>query len=221
MNQRFHRASRIPFGVVGLAIILILALPVLAHTEFLGSDPEDAALVATLPETVELTFSDTVIEPVAVALTGPDGRDIAEGGASISGEIVTQRLTPEPNPPAGTYTIAFQVSATDGHPLTGEVVFTLEPEEPITTTTEAQPTTSSSTQPTTTAAATTPSTTSPSTTVTPTTSEVSDTSTSTPETSSQDGVSTGAIIGLAGGLGVALALVTLVLTRSVKQRGGN
>lgn len=104
-----------------LVLALALAAPAQAHASLVASSPEDGASVATLPDEVSLTFSQEVRAPAYVVVTGPGG-DLAAGDPAIDGDTVTQAVTAGP---AGDYSLTFRVVSSDGHPITGEVTFTV------------------------------------------------------------------------------------------------
>lgn len=100
------------------------ALPAQAHAGLTGSNPEDGATLTELPDEVVLTFGDAVAKPVTVIVTDPEGTGLQTGDARVAGTEVSQEI--EPGQTAGLHTIAYRVISSDGHPITGQVRFTLE-----------------------------------------------------------------------------------------------
>lgn len=96
-----------------------LAAPASAHASLVGTDPEAGSSIATLPDTVTLTFSQDMRAPAYVVVTGPDG-DVVEGDPTIDGAEVTQAVGAAP---AGDYTLTYRVVSDDGHPVSGSVPF--------------------------------------------------------------------------------------------------
>jgi methionine-rich copper-binding protein CopC len=94
-----------------------------AHDVLISSDPADGATLRSVPSTISFTFDQPVqnFDPV-VSLIGPDGKQYATGTPQISGSVVTGDVAPGP---AGAYTAAYRIVSADGHPVTGEVRFTL------------------------------------------------------------------------------------------------
>lgn len=113
--------------VLCAVMLLAFPLPAAAHNVLIGSDPADGATLSAAPTTLTLTFDQPVVnlEP-AVALIGPDGRRYEQGPPEVAGSTVSTSLAPLG--PAGQYTVGFRVVSADGHPVTGEVRFTLSPE---------------------------------------------------------------------------------------------
>jgi methionine-rich copper-binding protein CopC len=117
--------------------LFVAGAPALAHNSLTGSDPADGARLARPPATVRLTFL-ARLDPARtkVAVTGPDGAVAAGGRPVIAGRTVT---VPFRAGPAGDYEIAYEVPSSDGHPLKGNVRFTLAVGAAVATT--APPTT--------------------------------------------------------------------------------
>jgi methionine-rich copper-binding protein CopC len=107
-----------------LAALLLsvgVATPALAHDALKSSDPAKNAEVESI-EKVTLTFTARVRLP-AVVVTAADGTRHESGKPSVDGAVVTQRLGDAL--PAGKYTIGFRIVSSDGHPVEGEIPFTV------------------------------------------------------------------------------------------------
>ncbi|GAA5045924.1 hypothetical protein HNP84_002527 [Thermocatellispora tengchongensis] len=109
----------LPLAVI--AVLLGLAAPALAHDALKRSDPAKNAEVESVRE-VTLEFTGKVRLPT-VLVTGADGSRHHSGEAEVEGTVVTQAVT-GPLPP-GKYTIAYRVVSSDGHPIEGEIPFTV------------------------------------------------------------------------------------------------
>ena len=219
-------------GVVrGGALALLVGLGValapssaLAHDELVSTDPADGSTVAVAPDEVTLTFGE---KPVAlgaeVRVKSPVGTVVSAGDPVIDGTSVVQAI--DGNRPAGTYTVTWRVTSSDGHPVDGEFTFVAEgatggptPTPSPTTAPTTAPTTVPTTVPTTaptadpTTTATPAPTTSPAPTSTPTpTAPMPDATTPAPGQSDDGGLPVGVLVGtlllvLAGG-GVAWYLL--------------
>jgi hypothetical protein len=72
---------------------------------------------------VTFTFDQPVqnFRPV-VSLIGPDGKQYATGSPAVDGNTVTGTVSAGP---PGAYTAAFRIVSADGHPVTGEIHFTV------------------------------------------------------------------------------------------------
>lgn len=123
MGDSVNRIIRMLLAVtVGLLSVSIGAMPAMAHNSLTGSSPADGARLAQAPATVRLTFLAT-LDPATtkVTVTGPDGSS-AGGAPTIAAKVVTVPFTAGP---AGRYTVAYQVASDDGHPVKGQVRFTV------------------------------------------------------------------------------------------------
>lgn len=108
---------------VAAAAVLGLAGPASAHNVLISSDPADGSTLAKPLTSVSFTFDQPVqnFDPV-VSLIGPDGRQYATGTPAISGNVVTGTVG---TGPAGAYAASFRVVSADGHPVTGQVHFSM------------------------------------------------------------------------------------------------
>ncbi|GAA4186040.1 hypothetical protein GCM10022252_17430 [Streptosporangium oxazolinicum] len=111
---------------VALALLAALVLgtafasPALAHDRLKSSDPAKGAKVESLEE-VKLTFSATVRFPNVVVRSGDETHQ--DGKPAVDGPVVTQKV--KGDLPPGEYVIAYRVVSSDGHPIEGEIPFTL------------------------------------------------------------------------------------------------
>lgn len=121
--------GRVAAGLIAglLAIALLLIGPgagaASAHDSLAGSTPADGAALPTPPADVTLEFA----EPpqslgVQVRVTGPDGAPVSESEPVVRGTAVAQPLGP--GLPAGSYTVEWRVTSSDGHPISGVFSFT-------------------------------------------------------------------------------------------------
>ena len=131
-RARHPDAARHPRrSLARLAAALLLALGVMvglvgsasAHDVLISSNPKDGATLSNAPTSITFTFDQPVqnFDPV-VSLIGPDGKQYATGTPTISGNVVTGSVG---SGPAGAYTAAYRIVSADGHPVTGEIHFTL------------------------------------------------------------------------------------------------
>lgn len=122
------------------ALFVLLGAPAaLAHDRLKSSSPAKNAKVPAV-ERITLKFSSRMRFPV-VALRTADDTVIDIGKAKASGDTVTSDV-PKP-PPPGRYVIAWRVVSSDGHPIEGEIPFTVTaPATPSATPSAALPPTS-------------------------------------------------------------------------------
>ncbi len=73
---------------------------------------------------MSLTFSEELIDLAPVVLvTGPDAQPHQSGAVRVNGATIS--IDVAPLTVAGDYTVAYRVVSDDGHPVEGQVVFTL------------------------------------------------------------------------------------------------
>ncbi|MEV4285383.1 copper resistance CopC family protein [Nonomuraea bangladeshensis] len=119
------------------------AAPALAHDSLKSSSPAKGAEVESLDE-VRLEFSARVRLPFVV-LNGPGGAQYQAGEPEQDGAVVRQAV--KPSLPGGKYTIAYRVVSSDGHPIEGEIPFTLKaPAAEETSSASAEPSTPASSE---------------------------------------------------------------------------
>lgn len=95
--------------------------PAAAHTTLLSTTPADQASVQQTPASVVLTFDQPVIAMgTQIVITGPNG-PVQAGPPQLVDNTVTQPV--QPGSPAGTYTVDWRITSTDGHPVTGQFRF--------------------------------------------------------------------------------------------------
>lgn len=110
-------------ALAGLSL-LAGAGPAFAHSALIGSDPRNGAVMATGPQQVNLTFSESVQAGFSdVTVVGPDGRQWQAAEPSVDGAVVSVPV--RSLGPAGEYTVGYRVLSADSHPVQGSISFTL------------------------------------------------------------------------------------------------
>ena len=106
------------------SLLLVLSGgPAAAHTGLQSSTPADGETLTAAPDVVTLTFATAVSAEFAqVAVTGPDGQSVTSGDLAIGGAVVTQPIAASGD---GGYVVAYRVVSDDGHPVSGQLTFTL------------------------------------------------------------------------------------------------
>ncbi|MFJ2081891.1 copper resistance protein CopC [Micromonospora chokoriensis] len=125
MGGRVTRTARVVPVVLGVAFgvsFLVPPTPAAAHNSLTGSDPRDGARVATAPARIELRFlAKPAPATTKITITGPD--NVVAGGPPVfDGSKVRVPFKPAA---AGLYIVGYQLASSDGHPVKGEVRFTL------------------------------------------------------------------------------------------------
>jgi copper resistance protein C len=113
-------------AVTGVLVSVVTsAAPASAHASLVRAMPADGATLSSAPSQVVLQFDDPITTSFAtLVVTGPDGHDVTAGKPSVSGSTLTGAL--EGGLPPGGYRTVFRVVSDDGHPVTGQLRFTLQ-----------------------------------------------------------------------------------------------
>lgn len=106
-----------------LFALVLLAAPVQAHAEYLGSDPADGAVVESPPEVITLSFSEAVsLRENAVRMVDATGEPVAVSAAAVDTSVRTE---PSEELREGTYILSWRVISADGHPIAGATTFSI------------------------------------------------------------------------------------------------
>lgn len=125
---------RIPAFLAALALTALAPAALAAHVTLTASTPASGS-AASAPKAVTLTFSqpvDPASAAASIVMTAMPG--MADHGemvirnftASWSTDGKTLTLALRKALPAGTYEVRWQAAASDGHAMTGTVVFTVD-----------------------------------------------------------------------------------------------
>ncbi|WP_405705907.1 copper resistance protein CopC [Streptomyces xanthophaeus] len=110
-----------------LALILGGAAPAFAHAGLSSADPVDGSVLATAPQQVTLTFTESVsFSEDSLRVLSPDNeRANPRPAQHVDGKGNTARVELSGELPEGTYTVAWRVVSADGHPISGAFVFSI------------------------------------------------------------------------------------------------
>lgn len=105
-----------------LALAWATAAPASAHNELKSTSPASGATVDRTPSEVVLTFNEPALAlGTVLRVTGPTGA-VQTGPPVLVDEYVRQPL--QAGAAAGRYVVAWRVTSTDGHPVSGSFSFT-------------------------------------------------------------------------------------------------
>ncbi|MGH3516437.1 MAG: copper resistance CopC family protein [Haloechinothrix sp.] len=112
-------------ALLAVCAVLGLGTPASAHNVLISSDPDKGASLDAGPEQVTLTFDQSIQsgDVNQIAVTGPGGTQWTTGPVEVDRNVATVPVAPLG--PAGEYTIGYRVLSSDGHPVSGEIPFTL------------------------------------------------------------------------------------------------
>ena len=124
MGGKSGRAASLSLAVVlGLLSVFLFVDQAAAHNSLTGSSPANGARLAVAPSRIELTFL-ARLQPqgTKITVTGPDNVPATAGRPTIAGSKVT---VPFRLGAAGLYIVGYEVASSDGHPVEGEIRFTM------------------------------------------------------------------------------------------------
>ncbi|WP_412169578.1 copper resistance CopC family protein [Curtobacterium flaccumfaciens pv. flaccumfaciens] len=129
-------------------LVLIGTTPASAHAALTSSDPADGATVAADLERVTLTFSEAPLAGLEAGLRievrDDGGTDESSGAVAVDGTSMSKAVSLSPGP----HTLVWRYVSPDGHPIEGQLAFSVEtaasPTVPPTTTSPTAAPTSSS-----------------------------------------------------------------------------
>ncbi len=132
-SSKRSRKTVVVAGVVIaiIALVLMLLAPgaAMAHDGLGDSSPGDGETVQEAPRELVLEFTGEIGQLGAAAQVDGPGGAVSEGDPEVDGVVVRQALSPDL--PAGEYALTWRVTSADGHPISGELSFTVAaPERP-------------------------------------------------------------------------------------------
>jgi len=112
--------------LLALGIVLVGPAPLaLAHADLVLSTPEDGARLATVPDEVELAFSEDLIpESVVVSVEDSVGLVVRVLELEVAGADVIVAWPPGLTGPD--YAVNYRVVSQDGHPVSGSLTFAVD-----------------------------------------------------------------------------------------------
>ncbi|WP_316521982.1 FixH family protein [Kitasatospora brasiliensis] len=129
LEKATHRRIVGVLGVLGalLALMLAGAGPASAHATLDSTDPRQNSVVATAPQAVTLTFSESVsLSGDSVRVLDPAGKPVDTGNpAHADGKGNTARVGLKGGLANGTYTVAWRAVSDDSHPVGGAFTFSI------------------------------------------------------------------------------------------------
>ncbi|MSZ09385.1 MAG: hypothetical protein F2623_01585 [Actinobacteria bacterium] len=148
MMRRFFKLSTV---LLLSAVSAFASTPAFAHSSLISSDPAQGSVVEVIPSDFALTFNEELISIEGqsvnkLSLSDASGINYSLSETNIAGEVLSASVTAGPYP-AGEYLLTYRAVSADGHPITGEITFTVQSsitidspmEEPVTTSTTTEP----------------------------------------------------------------------------------
>jgi methionine-rich copper-binding protein CopC len=113
-------------GLLTLAGV-VAPTPAFAHAALIESDPAQGAELEAAPREVTFSFNEDISQPAYVVVTAA-GERVEQGSPRVEGGTVTQPVADGAG--SGRWTMAYRVVSTDGHPVTGEISFSVADTRP-------------------------------------------------------------------------------------------
>ncbi|MBF4581469.1 copper resistance protein CopC [Curtobacterium sp. VKM Ac-2865] len=128
-STAIRRSARMPLVAVVVALTglvgLASAAPAQAHSALVSSDPTDGQTITTPLDHVGLTFSEAPLTGLDAGLRievrDAAGTDRAAGDVTVDGTTMSRTVDLQD----GAYTVLWRYVSPDGHPVTGELGFTV------------------------------------------------------------------------------------------------
>lgn len=93
-----------------------------AHASLTGTEPADSAVIDSAPSNFSLSFSEPV-SPLILKLIRPDGSASVLTDFALHDQKV--KITAPDNLDQGTHVLTWRVVSSDGHPVSGSVIFSI------------------------------------------------------------------------------------------------
>ncbi|TQO21013.1 hypothetical protein FB472_2677 [Rhodoglobus vestalii] len=131
-----HTRTGAAWGAAILAALMLLsAAPASAHNYLVASTPEEGEVLTVLPEEFSVTTNEALLDLAgdsvgfAIQVTDEAGKHFGDGCFTSRDEtLATGASLGEP----GEYLMRWQLVSADGHPISGEVGFTWQPNVSLT-----------------------------------------------------------------------------------------
>ena len=113
-------------GLVATLALLVVPTSASAHAQLESSDPADGATLAALPETVSVTLNEDVGSGAVLRVLDSSGVRVDDDQVTTAGRRVLVGVRPGSSA-AGAYRVVYRVVSADGHPVSGEIGFRVQP----------------------------------------------------------------------------------------------
>ncbi len=124
-NMTLQRLSRRFLATLVATFLVLLGTSgaVMAHDAVTGTTPANDSTVAVMPETIEISMSNTPATLGSqVLVLDQAGSNWAQGDVTVLDTVASQAV--RSGAPAGAYTVKWRLVSSDSHPIEGEFSFT-------------------------------------------------------------------------------------------------
>lgn len=114
-------------GTFATVLAAATASAVFAHAKLQQSEPGNGSTVTTPPAALKLHYNEPVEPAVSgVKLFGPGDKPMQAGRPALADGNDKTLVVPLPRLPAGNYRVEWSTMGRDGHPMKGDVRFTVK-----------------------------------------------------------------------------------------------
>lgn len=113
-------------GLVATLALLVVPTSASAHAQLESSDPADGATLTALPQTVSVTLNEDVGSGAVLRVLDSSGVRVDDDQVTTAGRRVLVGVRPGSSA-AGAYRVVYRVVSADGHPVSGEIGFRVQP----------------------------------------------------------------------------------------------
>jgi methionine-rich copper-binding protein CopC len=119
-----RRVSLTAAVLLGITIAFTAAsVPASAHGAVESMSPADGAALQSAPDRIEMEFATELAAGAELVVVDASGTNWADGEIQVDGRAATQPV--QSAMPDGSYEVRWNVTFTDGHPLSGSSHFTV------------------------------------------------------------------------------------------------
>lgn len=146
-----RKSVNISAAVLFALSLAFISAPAHAHSALTSSNPAQGSVIEVFPTDFALTFNEELISIEGqsvnkLSLSDASGVNYSLSETTIAGEVLSASVTAGQYP-AGEYLLTYRAVSADGHPITGEIAFTVQSsttiaspmEEPVTTSIATEP----------------------------------------------------------------------------------
>lgn len=124
--RRSVRMSLVAIVVALTSLVVVDADRADAHSSLVSSTPSDGQTLTEPLDRVDLTFSEAPLAGLDAGLRievrDAAGQDVSTGDVTVDGLTMSKAVEPT----NGSYTMLWRYVSPDGHPITGELAFTVD-----------------------------------------------------------------------------------------------
>ncbi|WP_372968751.1 copper resistance protein CopC [Microbacterium sp.] len=122
------RITAIAALMVSASVVLGTTAPAAAHDEFVSAYPAADSAINGSPDEISLMFTGLLPDgdgATVIEVVDESGANVAVDAPQMTDDVITQHLSPDAA--TGVFTVRWKTVSADGHPISGEYVYTVAP----------------------------------------------------------------------------------------------